>query len=635
MPTLELDDLDLYPYVRVASGEGLDPTGGEFRQPTFGDTSGEGAPLINFNESNREFVIPVHVHKAVGGLPDAIKELNIACANAKVLKWQDESSTEVSYLDVLAAKFEPDYNYRRAGAGWMTGTVRVWTKPYSHTGTSILVATMAGTAPLVATLPFLSMSGDAPAALDVRLTTATGLPKSGRAAVIAAIPSGYKAWHPAASLSILDSRWIRGGNSKFVASQTIGNASPFPFVSQQIARLDLSPATMYAGRNRVFGLAHAEQQTYEWFITGPDGRTLSPFGAAASHSQLPGLVDLGVLNIPTSIRLPTISLMIGVATTPLQDIYSEGLGTLGNGLNGLIIVPDDKSMVVVDTRRRVLSGKSFFRADANFVAPPLGSSPIELGRVVDNYGNGYASNGLFGVMPVYQQDWYLTPGTSAALLSAGARIDHPTAADLRGEVSGANFSGATAQLLVGKLSGADAVLAKWLVLNGSQSVLSLSRGVASTLIASVAVSSIEVSRLEFVNKGPILSGAVYHYTGSLIASIAGSWGEMAKPGQIVMGCIASHPNGDILGHRVSEVPSLPFDNQDTIILDASDDSVYRRNSASVVTGDLTGMSFGQPPRLPPGIPHDILAWSAPLEGGVGSLPQSVEVRVRERFTYHR
>lgn len=62
MPTLRVDDQELFNYTRVAPGEGFDPTDVDFREPMFGDSIiGSGDPLLGVTEHNREWIVPVHL----------------------------------------------------------------------------------------------------------------------------------------------------------------------------------------------------------------------------------------------------------------------------------------------------------------------------------------------------------------------------------------------------------------------------------------------------------------------------------------------------------------------------------------------------------------------------------------------
>lgn len=61
MPSLRVDDQELFGYVRVHPDDGFDPLDNDFLEPQFSDTAiGVGQPLISVLERNRELAIPVH-----------------------------------------------------------------------------------------------------------------------------------------------------------------------------------------------------------------------------------------------------------------------------------------------------------------------------------------------------------------------------------------------------------------------------------------------------------------------------------------------------------------------------------------------------------------------------------------------
>lgn len=110
-------------------------------------------------------------------------DTNRRLANAVQVEWRDDGATKSTFFDVLFARFDPDYNYRRAQVNYLSGVLRIWVKPYGHTGTYRLVGSRAGNASFGFPM-FLGASGiqgDVPARVKIEMSTATlaaGSPRS-------------------------------------------------------------------------------------------------------------------------------------------------------------------------------------------------------------------------------------------------------------------------------------------------------------------------------------------------------------------------------------------------------------------------------------------------------------------------
>src|SRR5690606_29602987 len=106
-----------------------------------------------------------------------VTELNRRLTGAQTLEWRPEGATNSTFFDVVSARWEPAYDYRRQSVLLASGTLRVWTKPYGHAGTSRIVGTAAASG--IAFVPLGTVAGDA----DALLRTEIG-------AVVGALPLG-------------------------------------------------------------------------------------------------------------------------------------------------------------------------------------------------------------------------------------------------------------------------------------------------------------------------------------------------------------------------------------------------------------------------------------------------------------
>jgi hypothetical protein len=168
---LKIDGFDFYQYVRVAPGEGLDPASPGFQEPQFGETVTDDAqPLISVNERNKEMAWPVHLNAASkDALHDLLIDINKRLSNAVQVEWRDDGATASTFYDVVFARFDPDYNYRRGQRNWLSGMLRIWVKPYGTSGTYRLIAsTISPSWGRPVFLPATSgLDGDVPAKMHI------------------------------------------------------------------------------------------------------------------------------------------------------------------------------------------------------------------------------------------------------------------------------------------------------------------------------------------------------------------------------------------------------------------------------------------------------------------------------------
>lgn len=170
MHVFKIDTLDLSVHLKVNQGDGLDFADADgFIEPQWseGGTS-DGDALLSIHEGNRQQSFPCILNPAKAGyaatkdgLALLVRDINRALKAAQVVEWRDDGATRSTYYDVRFARFDPAYDYRRAGQLWLPGTVKVWTKPYGNTATNRIVATgqSAGMVMLVAS----GIDGDTPA----------------------------------------------------------------------------------------------------------------------------------------------------------------------------------------------------------------------------------------------------------------------------------------------------------------------------------------------------------------------------------------------------------------------------------------------------------------------------------------
>jgi hypothetical protein len=615
-----VDGFDFWTYTRVNQGEGLAPSDPDILQAEFGQTGGiEGDPLISLAAGNREFILPVTLTPLKtatftddkDGLNGLLADVNRRLAVAKVLEWREDGATVSSYFNVLFARFEPDYDYRRAGALRVNGTIRVTCSPYSSTGTQRIAATAAGTGPTLEAA-LASVAGDRDALLDVAVRVGSQIPGDGRITGVAVVPTGYLHTWPAASIT-LQGNAARVGASGAAGSQAITATTTTGETA--IGVVHLSPASTYEGRNRLFALTRRGVGFTQVRARDQEGRPLeAPRAATVYQAAGWGTVDLGVLAVDST-RNPTVSVYL------TQEQRAE--------ISHLLVFPEDRLAITVDTPRK-----------------PLGRDEQLFGGI-DDYGSAWTvpSVAVATRLPLaITGSLYWGAPASSALFVGAAQLGHPSTADLNIESAGGAVGltpGATAGVALGKVGGGVGFFAR-LGYVGTLPVLNLlyggvgAPGFSASIIASRNASGITDGDLRFRAQGPVLSAAVF-FRGTLFASIGASAADAAFAGQAAYGAYTS---GAVeVAFRAIDVeylPSVAINPADQVEYVGSG-AVVRKTSASAFTGRLDSKTAGRVPLAKPHAsqPERVVALHLPLDGGSTDGVIGVDVRVTERFLYHR
>jgi hypothetical protein len=401
--TLKLGNLDLSNYLRVAQGDGLDPLDSSgFIDPQFSDSViAEGQPLISVTQSNREMVFPLYLRSTtMDALADLMQSINSEIANTRplVLEWKDQGATNSTFFDVTFARFDPEYNYRRAGgngnAKWMGGTLRVYASPpYGHTGTTRVIATAVASGNSVLVPIPSALDGDIAAQLRVQIQHAVAQTWDGDQLAVSVLPNA--SWNPVINASqflnpLLGGAWnstlgviqhasigaasgAPGGVAYNVAIQPIfydeSNVQPNNYYNyaDRLFSFALS-GSVYSGNIRV--LAAVRAPLWPGLNVGMTDQTGIPVGNFSTATGWRGysLVDLGRVSMPTGIGGATkvfnvamnsanVFAVANAAPAFVKD-YGALLGTSECGdpyalqFAQLYVLPEDSTQFFLDSDRK-------------------------------------------------------------------------------------------------------------------------------------------------------------------------------------------------------------------------------------------------------------------------------------------
>jgi hypothetical protein len=284
------------------------------------------------------------------GLHRMIQNLNGVLEQGAPVKFQMPAATDATHFDLERGRLEPQFEYWLGRAGKLRATLRLWTRPFGHTGTSRTIASRAATGAVefVAT----GVLGDVDALANIEVRVGSKVASTGR--VI-----GYGV-HRSASFAA-----IRGPSSaEFVAqagatvrgySGALGSqalAIPVsPTGASGVALTSfLAPPGGHVGRHRLFGVMRSRlDQPVTLYARDRFGGALGPTTAASQTDATKwGLVDLGEVHVPAG----------GSRGAPTQYVELVGGGASGAvvvaspalELNRLIYMPLGEAPGVLRTR---------------------------------------------------------------------------------------------------------------------------------------------------------------------------------------------------------------------------------------------------------------------------------------------
>lgn len=665
----KLGTLDLSSYMRVNPDDPspMDPYSPHFVEPAFAETPyADSQVLISTTVQNRETLWPLFLSDATH-LKDALHALialinNTVAQKPLTLEWRDDGASASTFFDVVFARFEPSYNFRRSQRGYAAGILHAYVAGYGHTGTTRIAATAAGTG-IFLSVPIPSVAGDAPALIDTTITDGGVVPSLGRIVAVAPITNpSYTPRIGAASLTDLQTGATVVGASGADGSQYLAlPVSPTGGASGIACKVPLPNPTIAGGDNRILAVVQSG------IDAGVGMYALDPYGnamggtAVASTSQAYSIIDLGVCRLPT----------VGFPTQPKIAIYAGGIWASGAAgpailaspaalrINEIFCLPD-KNLTLLYERNAGASALSL----AGFAG-----NGISLPGTNDDVGNPWepAQNNANGGLSGTGANLQLQGGYLAQFLATGASsIDGdriPAVSDSM-VISGKAYfafpaSGYEEVRLFKDVRPSQFVQAR-LAASKFLALESATGGAVGNVLGSVAIGTLALGqkyRLALQLQGPgafayltrddggpvFPAGASAAFASVGVASDAGVGGGGAPAVALSVASLTtvgggghpSPPGPRLYSWQVNTIGSSNLLPWDSYRIDGVNADSYRTSSAGVFAGQkLVGQQRGAFPKMAPST-TSVAVIAAAVDQGPGNDLISAVVSVKERFTYAR
>lgn len=175
-PHLQINQTDLSVFMRVAHEDGLDPVDNDYSEPQFSGSPAfsEGAAFVGDAVGNREISIPLFLSaESEADLHQLIRDINQELVRGASVEYANTAESEITYFDLERGRLDVEYQYWIARAARTRATLRLWTKPYGHTGTNRIIATTGSVAGPF-TLLAATVLGDVDALVTLKVQTEAG-----------------------------------------------------------------------------------------------------------------------------------------------------------------------------------------------------------------------------------------------------------------------------------------------------------------------------------------------------------------------------------------------------------------------------------------------------------------------------
>lgn len=372
--TLKINGRDLSEFLRVAHGDGLEPASAESVEPQFtGSTAiGEGQSFVGDALGNVAMSFPLILNAAdTDAMYQLIREIRSDLVKGNTVEYRSGGASQSTLFDMESGKLEPKFEFWLDQNARCHALLTVWRRPYGHTGTSRVIASVAGTGMI--TVHATGIMGDAPAQANIRVWTALDAPTqmAGNLGPVSygvkyPVPSGFNPLFVASQIAA-DTTTIGTATSKvFAASGRIDNRYVSALQPSSARAVDADdvldtsavsvtlPGETFKGRYRVlanvrwdarFGSKRPDMYVKFMPNLGDDlnptftGR-LCPISNTATSWQL---IDLGEVNVRGS------GTAIWASCLRFQQPSggTAAVGTYPLGVDGFRLIPVDGGMAGV------------------------------------------------------------------------------------------------------------------------------------------------------------------------------------------------------------------------------------------------------------------------------------------------
>jgi hypothetical protein len=354
-PHLRVNGRDLSAFIRVAHDDGLDPADSDYFEPQFSGSPAfsEGAAFVGDAVGNREMVFPLFVSaESEADLHQLVRDIDQELTRGASVEYGNSADSEITHFDLERGRLEVEYKYWIQRANRVRATLRLWTRPYGHTGTSRLIASARAFGPR--RIQATGIGGDIDALGLLRVAAATSGAESENRHVVAFgvksnAPSAYAPFIHSASWNFLATSLVTGMAVRYASQYRAFRAFQTDQYEYQhhLAQVPLPPDT-YAGRYRAltdaaFSVVGGPSANPKLLVETSDPARAASYQQQAEYSlgtssQPWAMYDLGEITVPTGLASP-----MQLRFSIVGASGATAVATQAHAFGGLYLIPVDES----------------------------------------------------------------------------------------------------------------------------------------------------------------------------------------------------------------------------------------------------------------------------------------------------
>lgn len=171
---LKVGERDFSSFIQNAHDAGLDPANSEYSVPQFSGAPalGEGQSFVADAVGNRLQSYPLILKASnTDALYQLVRDINGELKKGEQVEYRSGGASQSTFFDLERGQLKIQFEYWLDQAARARCMLHLWTRPFGHSGTTRLVASILGTGPQILTAS--GMVGDVPAQGKLRVAMAS------------------------------------------------------------------------------------------------------------------------------------------------------------------------------------------------------------------------------------------------------------------------------------------------------------------------------------------------------------------------------------------------------------------------------------------------------------------------------
>jgi hypothetical protein len=377
---LLIGTLDLSTYLDLAPGDGTDPAAPSYSQRVIGHSLLREGGTFAFEDSGvKELVFPLYLKAATkDALHALVQTINLALEqDGQTATWTDDSASQPTVFDLATGQLDVSYDFRRAQNRYLHATLKLYAQPFGRTTAPRVIATLAGTGPVITLSTPSAIRGDVPAfalasTFGVAVEAGGGNGVVTRLTAFSVLPNA--SYTPLFNASAFQNPGTQVASTIGASGAVASLFRRMPISSQAaqttevaLGNIFLFTSDRFPGNQRVLMIARPAGPT-QWFATAfsqamptipvwisDDNGNTTPivgvWGGTGPDVPVPTawqVYDMGVVNVDPTLEDAVIKLGLWTTKHPTPSYALD--------VTGIVLLPEANTIYVADQSFGVAAG---------------------------------------------------------------------------------------------------------------------------------------------------------------------------------------------------------------------------------------------------------------------------------------